>query len=263
MQVAVELEQAGRTAGRRCACATTASASRRRSSSASSSASTAFRARSPRVKGTGLGLFIVRSVVARHGGKVFAESDGPGPRQHVHGAAAGRGISSAMSRILVVEDEQHLADGLRFNLEAEQHDVDVVDTGEAALARLTARCRARFDLVILDVMLPGIDGFAVVAELRRARPVRAGADADRARPPRRRAARLRSRRRRLPAEAVRAADPDRRASAACCGATSGSGAAAEPAAPGGRRLEPRSSFARRTIDFEQLEVRRGRQARCR
>jgi two-component system, OmpR family, alkaline phosphatase synthesis response regulator PhoP len=72
-----------------------------------------------------------------------------------------------MSRILVVEDEHHLADGLRFNLNAEHHDVEVVDNGEAALAQLLAE-PARFDLVILDVMLPGITGFAVVAELRRA-----------------------------------------------------------------------------------------------
>ena len=43
-----------------------------------------------------------------------------------------------MSRILVVEDEQHLADGLRYNLEAEQYDVDIVDTGEEALKRLAA-----------------------------------------------------------------------------------------------------------------------------
>ena len=70
-----------------------------------------------------------------------------------------------MSRILIVEDEQHIADGLRFNLIAEEHDVEVVDTGEAALARLAAR-PSRFDLVILDVMLPGIDGFSVVAKLR-------------------------------------------------------------------------------------------------
>ena len=42
-------------------------------------------------------------------------------------------------RVLIVEDEQHLADGLRFNLEAEGYDVDVVDTGEAALERLTGR----------------------------------------------------------------------------------------------------------------------------
>jgi DNA-binding response OmpR family regulator len=69
-----------------------------------------------------------------------------------------------MSRLLVVEDERHLADGLRFNLEAESHDVEVVDTGEAALARLPGE--PPVDLVVLDVMLPGKDGFAVVSELR-------------------------------------------------------------------------------------------------
>ena len=73
-----------------------------------------------------------------------------------------------MSRILVVEDEQHLADGLRYNLEAERYDVDVVDNGEEALKRLSADS-PRYDVVILDVMLPGIDGFGVVAELRRQR----------------------------------------------------------------------------------------------
>ena len=73
-----------------------------------------------------------------------------------------------MSRILIVEDEQHLAEGLRYNLEAEQYDVDVVDNGEDALARLTGG-PTPYDLVILDLMLPGIDGFAVVEELRRVR----------------------------------------------------------------------------------------------
>jgi len=73
-----------------------------------------------------------------------------------------------MSRILVVEDEQHLADGLRYNLEAEQYDVDVVDNGEEALKRLAVDS-PRYDLVILDVMLPGIDGFGVVAKLREQR----------------------------------------------------------------------------------------------
>jgi len=72
-----------------------------------------------------------------------------------------------MSRILLVEDEQHLAEGLRFNLTAEHHDVHVVGSGEAALAQITAD-PARFELVILDVMLPGITGFRVVADLRRA-----------------------------------------------------------------------------------------------
>jgi two-component system, OmpR family, alkaline phosphatase synthesis response regulator PhoP len=73
-----------------------------------------------------------------------------------------------MNRILVVEDEQHLAEGLRFNLEAEPYDVDVVDNGEEALVRLTGE-PGRYDLVILDVMLPGIDGFTVATELRQAR----------------------------------------------------------------------------------------------
>ena len=70
-----------------------------------------------------------------------------------------------MERILVVEDEQHLADGLRFNLEAEGYDVDVVESGEAALAHLQEP--AEVNLVLLDVMLPGMDGFAVATELRR------------------------------------------------------------------------------------------------
>jgi DNA-binding response OmpR family regulator len=70
-----------------------------------------------------------------------------------------------MSRILVVEDEQHLAEGLRFNLEAEGYQVQVVDTGEAALEVLT-RDPAAFDVVLLDVMLPGKDGFTVMSELR-------------------------------------------------------------------------------------------------
>jgi len=70
-----------------------------------------------------------------------------------------------MSRILVVEDELHLAEGLRFNLEAEGYQVELVDTGEAAL-ELLRTAAAPFDLMILDVMLPGKDGFAVMSELR-------------------------------------------------------------------------------------------------
>ena len=70
-----------------------------------------------------------------------------------------------MTRILVVEDEQHLADGLRYNLEAEGWEVQLVDTGEAALALLGAE-PAAFDVVVLDIMLPGIDGFSVMSQLR-------------------------------------------------------------------------------------------------
>jgi DNA-binding response OmpR family regulator len=71
-----------------------------------------------------------------------------------------------MSRVLVVEDERHLAEGLRFNLEAEGYRVQVAETGEAALAILSADAPG-FDVVVLDVMLPGIDGFTVIAEMRK------------------------------------------------------------------------------------------------
>jgi len=72
-----------------------------------------------------------------------------------------------MNRVLVVEDEKHLAEGLRFNLEAEGYQVQVVETGEAALELLLADAVV-FDVVVLDVMLPGKDGFTVMAETRQA-----------------------------------------------------------------------------------------------
>jgi len=70
-----------------------------------------------------------------------------------------------MNRILIVEDEQHLADGLRFNLEAAGYQVQLAATGEAALDVLSAQ-DPPVDVVILDVMLPGKDGFTVVSEMR-------------------------------------------------------------------------------------------------
>src|SRR5882672_6796312 len=73
-----------------------------------------------------------------------------------------------MSRVLVVEDEQHLAEGLRFNLEQESYEVEVVDNGEAALELLIGDKQVPFDVVVLDVMLPGKDGFTVVSEMRQA-----------------------------------------------------------------------------------------------
>ncbi|HKV25752.1 MAG TPA: response regulator transcription factor [Candidatus Acidoferrum sp.] len=73
-----------------------------------------------------------------------------------------------MSRILIVEDETHLAEGLRFNLEAEGHAVEISDTGEAALKRLIKE-QENYDALVLDVMLPGKDGFSVARELRKAK----------------------------------------------------------------------------------------------
>jgi two-component system, OmpR family, alkaline phosphatase synthesis response regulator PhoP len=73
-----------------------------------------------------------------------------------------------MSRILVVEDEAHLAEGLRFNLEQEGYSVKVVGNGEEALDRLTKN-NDEFDALVLDVMLPGKDGFSVARALREMR----------------------------------------------------------------------------------------------
>ncbi|MFN2491619.1 MAG: response regulator transcription factor [Pyrinomonadaceae bacterium] len=72
-----------------------------------------------------------------------------------------------MSAVLVVEDEQHLADGLRFNLEAEGYTVDTVSDGESALS-LLFKDQQRYDALVLDVMLPGKNGFEVASELRAA-----------------------------------------------------------------------------------------------
>jgi two-component system alkaline phosphatase synthesis response regulator PhoP len=72
-----------------------------------------------------------------------------------------------MSAVLVVEDEQHLADGLRFNLEAEGYTVNTVSDGESALSLFFDQHK-NYDALVLDVMLPGKDGFTVAAELRAA-----------------------------------------------------------------------------------------------
>jgi two-component system, OmpR family, alkaline phosphatase synthesis response regulator PhoP len=71
------------------------------------------------------------------------------------------------SRVLIVEDEQHIADGLSFNLRAEGHEVVVAADGERALELLLTDVQS-FDVVVLDVMLPGKDGFTVASEVRAA-----------------------------------------------------------------------------------------------
>lgn len=68
-----------------------------------------------------------------------------------------------MKRILIAEDEEHLADGLRFNLEAEGYHVDVAHDGDEALEKLS---ESAFDAIVLDVMMPKADGFAVARSLR-------------------------------------------------------------------------------------------------
>ncbi|RLS30993.1 MAG: DNA-binding response regulator [Planctomycetota bacterium] len=70
-----------------------------------------------------------------------------------------------MPRILVVEDENHLAIGIKFNLEAEGFDVETASDGQAALVLLGSAPQP-FDLVVLDVMLPGMSGYAVCEAIR-------------------------------------------------------------------------------------------------
>jgi DNA-binding response OmpR family regulator len=73
-----------------------------------------------------------------------------------------------VSRLLIVEDEENLAKGMKFNFELEGYDVDVMEDGSEALARLSGPpVVPAYDLVILDVMLPGLDGFSVADRLRK------------------------------------------------------------------------------------------------
>ena len=70
-----------------------------------------------------------------------------------------------MNSILIVEDEKHLADGLRYNLEAEGYTVEAVADAETAFRKVKSSPRG-FDVIVLDVMLPGLDGFALARKLR-------------------------------------------------------------------------------------------------
>jgi DNA-binding response OmpR family regulator len=77
-----------------------------------------------------------------------------------------------VARVLIVEDEEHLATGIKFNLELEGYEIDVVPDGFEALDRLVlvpaGSPAPAYDLVILDVMLPGLDGFAIARRMREA-----------------------------------------------------------------------------------------------
>ena len=75
-----------------------------------------------------------------------------------------------MARILLVEDEEHLAEGIRFNLELEGYEIETIADGLVAAERLAPEGAEgpppALDLVVLDVMLPGLDGFQVVERMR-------------------------------------------------------------------------------------------------
>lgn len=68
------------------------------------------------------------------------------------------------SRILIVEDEQSIAEGIMENLEAEGYEAEIALDGQSGLEAVR---RGAFDLVLLDVMLPGMDGFTLCATARK------------------------------------------------------------------------------------------------
>ena len=182
-----------------------------------------------------------------------------------------------MTAVLIVEDEKHLADGLRFNLEAEGYRVDAVGDGESASNALAA-LPSLYDVVVLDVMLPGKNGFEVVSELRsagqfvpvlmltaRGRPedvlygFESGADDYLCKPFELSilVARLRSLLRRCE-WAHRGADPET-ASATVQSVSGEAGKAGLPGDPTGNDSDQVIIFDGKTIDFAGLELHAGRQ----
>jgi len=128
--------------------------------------------------GLGVGLNVVRNLVTMHGGSVGAASGGLGqgstftvslplstataPGVVADSAAP---VSGAMRRVLIVEDNADASDVLRMLLEAEGHQVEIAADGHTGLA---LALEGRFDAVVCDIGLPGLDGLELMARLRAA-----------------------------------------------------------------------------------------------
>jgi serine phosphatase RsbU (regulator of sigma subunit) len=76
---------------------------------------------------------------------------------------------AAAARVLVVDDQEHNRDLLSRRLRADDHDVDVAEDGPRALAMLAV---GAYDLVLLDVMMPGMDGYGVLARIKASESLR-------------------------------------------------------------------------------------------
>jgi len=130
--------------------------------------------------GLGVGLNVVRNLVTMHGGSVSAASAGPGQgstftvRLPLSQSAAPADVLApgvlapgSARRILVVEDNEDAADVLRMLLELEGHQVEIAADGHTGLA---LAMEGRFDAVVCDIGLPGLDGFELMTRLRAAAP---------------------------------------------------------------------------------------------
>ncbi len=121
--------------------------------------------------GTGLGLSIVKSLVDLHFGQISVESEvGRGSVFRVRLPAAVPGLDSAASlesirgrRVLVVDDEQEIAELIASQLAALDVQTTITLSGEEALARLHEE---HYDAVTLDILMPGMDGFEVLRQIR-------------------------------------------------------------------------------------------------
>ena len=132
--------------------------------------------------GTGLGLAICRDIVAAHGGSIGLDDSTQGAsfrirlpvsrgRGQAPSAQTDAGGASARYRVLVVDDESEVAELLREILEIEGHEVDVAESGAAALQRLAA---SRYDLVLSDMRMPGINGAVLYESICQRHPELAG-----------------------------------------------------------------------------------------
>jgi two-component system NtrC family sensor kinase len=129
--------------------------------------------------GTGLGLAICRDIVSAHGGRISAGGSPQGGalfrvelpvsrRSERETPAAPEPANAVPSyRVLVVDDDSEIAELLREILDLAGHEVDVADSGESALRRLAD---ARYDLVLSDIRMPGMDGTALYDILCRQHP---------------------------------------------------------------------------------------------